>query len=263
MWFFGLVALGVAAFLIVFYFFLPRFVKSRITESPLPDRAYLTADDLPKDQTVLFVTAHQDDLEFLCGGTVPILTKRGNTIYLAVMTTGGKELYWFMPGFLSKRFTKQRRAEQLEAAEANKVKEVFFYNHADGGLKVTDQSEQEVADLIDKIKPNAVFAFDDEGWRGYNHPDHKASGRITQAVLKNRSGEHNPVLYLFSAGRPDLIVDITTNFEHKMKVLQIYSDFRGWRSRLIRRLQEAMAERYGKAIGVKYGEGYKIVDREP
>lgn len=262
MWLLGLVVLVVAAFLGLFYFLMPSLVKSRIADMELSKRDYLTADDLPSHQKILFVTAHQDDLEFLCGGTVPILIDRGNTIYLAVLTTGGRELYWFMPRFLSRRFTDQRRAEQLKAARANKVKEVFFYDHPDGGLKVDDRSKKEIADLIDRLKPNVVFAFDDEGWRGYNHPDHKTSSQIVREVLKDHSRGSNPRLYLFSTGKPDLIVDITNTFEHKWEVLQIYGDFRGWRKRLIRQLQEAMAERYGRAISVKYGEGYRLVTSE-
>jgi len=49
---------------------------------------YLTADQLPADRVVCFICPHPDDASISAGGTLHLLSSRGNRVHVLVMVTG-------------------------------------------------------------------------------------------------------------------------------------------------------------------------------
>lgn len=240
---------------ILAYFTLPHWIKGKVL-CTLEYRGILKSADISKYERILFVIAHPDDLEFLCGGTVHKFAESGKRVFLAVFTTGGWEKY--MPAFLSKYIVNKRRVEQLRAAEIAGIEEVIFFDHPDGNLNDDKKVVSQMEGLLNTLKPDAIFTFDPHSWLKFCHPDHKAVGKAVIKALQNGK-LRNSDLYLFSTRKPNLIIDITDTFPRKWKTLQVYSNFR-LISPIIRTLQEGIAGGYGALIEVKYGEGYRKIE---
>ena len=85
---------------------------------------------------VLVVTAHPDDMELICGGTVSRLLKTGRQVRTAVMTNGGKGMR-DRTDVLEKEFGELRLKEQKAAGKALGLPEaeIINLNIPDGELE--------------------------------------------------------------------------------------------------------------------------------
>ena len=249
----GIVALlGIAA--LAWVFVLPWVMRHRFGARHFPHReSYLTEDALPSHANILFVTAHPDDLEFFAGGTLPILKERGNTIYLAIMTNGGKQKR--LSGATSQRVIAQRSREARRAAEVAGLAGVTIFNHRDGFLMVTGQAVREVRELIERERVAGVFAFAQDAG-SVRSDDHRQAGLIAMRAVEEVNPR--PQVYRFHGRHPNLIVDTTHTFGFKMRLLRQFGELSAWWERpMMRALQEGQGESYGRLIGVKYAEGFQ------
>lgn len=280
---FGVLFLVLVLVLGILYVLAPYLIKNRMARSEVKTEPgkYEGLNALPENGKVLFVTAHPDDLEFMAGGTVPKLLERGNDVYLAILTNGGKQRY--MPAFYSKRIIKTRHDEQLVIAKAEGLKDVFFLNYADGSLKYSDEALKRVENIAKQIDANYIFTFapgSPDAWsglrrvvsrnnRGYGgngqavqaglemDGDHSAAGQIgTEVAIRNSSIKS---LYYFRAANPNLIVDISDTFDKKIDLLFMFTEFK-YKKRMMRAMHEAWDGINGKLIGVKYAEAFRKVD---
>lgn len=241
----------------ILYIIGPYLIKSRMAKSDPPARhiEYAGVEGLPKDGTILFVTAHPDDLEFMSGGTLPLLLKRNNAVCLVLLTDGGKQRY--MPAFYSKRIVDTRRREQLEIAEIEGLKGVFFFNYPDGSLKFSEEAIEKVEDVANKVGATDIFTFEPGKRDGYYDTDHDAAGQIGTAVAKRNASIKG--LYYFSAEEPNIVVDISDNFEKKLDTLFMFTEFK-YKRRMLRAIHQAWDSSTGQRIGVRYAEGFLKVD---
>jgi len=241
----------------ILYVIGPYLIKSRMANSDAiasPDK-YMGLDALPENGTILFVAAHPDDLEFMSGGTLPRLLERNNTVSLVLLTDGGKQRY--MPAFYSKKIVETRRREQLEIAKVEGLKEVFFITYPDGSLKFSEEAAGKVEDIANKIGATDIFTFEPGKRDGYYDSDHDASGRIGTAVAKRNASIKG--LYYFSAEEPNVVIDISDNFEKKLDILFMFTEFK-YKRRMLRAMHETWDSHTGRLIGVKYAEGFLKID---
>jgi len=241
----------------ILYIIGPYLIKARMANSdPLARHIeYAGIDGLPKDSTILFVTAHPDDLEFMSGGTLPWLLKRNNAVCLVLLTDGGKQRY--MPAFYSKKIVDTRRREQLEIAEIEGLKGVFFFNYPDGSLKFSEEAIEKVEDIANKVGATDIFTFEPGKRDGYYDTDHDAAGQIGTAVAKRNASIKG--LYYFRAEEPNVVIDISDNFEKKLDILFMFTEFK-YKRRMLRAMHEAWDSSTGQRIGVRYAEGFLKVD---
>jgi LmbE family N-acetylglucosaminyl deacetylase len=263
---FGIAFSIFAVVLTLLYIFGPYLIKNRFQASEAKslasakDKHYLDEDALPENGRILFVTAHADDLEFMAGGTLPHLLERGNKVYLVILTNGGKQRY--MPGFYSRAIIKTRREDQLKIAKAEGLTEVFFENNKDGYLKYSEGIFDKVDEIAQALDITDIFTFETGKRSGYYDSDHDAAGRVGTAAAK--ANDRIKGLYYFRASDPNLIVDITKEFDKKLEIMFMFTEFR-YKHRMMIAMHKAWAGADGSLIGVKYGEvfSYTELHKEP
>jgi LmbE family N-acetylglucosaminyl deacetylase len=185
----------------------------------------------PGGERILFVLAHPDDAEFLCGGTVARLTEEGRAVHYLLATRGEKGSE--DPDMTPDRLAGIREQEQRNAASVLGVSSVTFLDHLDGEVEVTIPLRRELVYYIRKIKPDVTFTFDP--WKKNEiHPDHRAIGMCTLDALACARGsmyypEHRKEglaahranqIYFFGTDRPNFWVDITSVIDKKLEALK-------------------------------------------
>lgn len=221
------------------------------------------------EKIILAVSAHPDDVEFTTGGSLARWISEGWLVYLAVCTDGGKGTQ--DPTVKPVELATQRRAEQLAAAEALGVTEVFFLDYPDGELNQSTRLVVELAQIIRQVRPDRIVGWDP--WHRYElHPDHRAAGQAALDAVLAAGNPHYfpefldeglhphavPEVYLFGAEQPDTWVDITTTIEQKLNAIACHKSQMDRVSTLMNDLRSCNAD-YGKQGGFTYAEAFKVI----
>jgi len=202
---------------------------------------------------ILVVTAHPDDAEFYIAGSLLKLAASGAEIHMAVCTDGDKSYYpWGDPS----ETRRIRRAEQVEAAAHYGCKDVVFFGHPDGRLRVDEPLVQHLTEEILRVRPNYVFAFDGEYPPRMSHQDHRRSGDGAQLAAR-RAGL--PLwLMRYSTIAADYTIDITSQWEQQKELLKIHkSQFHDNRLEMVTNMVESNAVEDGERISTTYAEGFR------
>ena len=224
------------------------------------------------DLDILAVGAHRDDVEQTCGGTLLKMAERGYRTGILDLTQGE----------MGTRGSAEDRAR--EAAEAARILRVCWrgaLDIPDGRVENTWENRLKVARVIREQRPQVLIL---PYWKG-RHPDHYTAsvlgyeacflaGLAKLALTKQGlSGDplapHRPfkIIYatLYYDVRPTFVVDITEQFEARLRALMAYksqySDQEAGKSLFpaeaeIRNRIEAMAKFYGLLGGVTYAEPF-------
>ena len=215
---------------------------------------------------VLAMAAHPDDVEQTCGGTLIRMAEAGYRTGVLDLTAGD----------MGTRGTPERRVEESEAA-AREMRLAWRGNlhMPDARLENTISARMTLAVKIRELKPRVVIL---PYWQA-RHPDHyrccemgfEACFLAGLKKLDEYSEAHRPqkILYasLYADVKPSFIVDISAQFERRMKSLLCYSSQYGATEEgaglfpdeaEIRDRLGAVARFYGNQIGVKYGEPFVV-----
>lgn len=219
---------------------------------------------------VLAFGAHPDDVELSCSGTLHKLVKQGKKVGIVDLTRGE----------MGTRGSAEDRDNEAEAAA--KILGVDVRENLDLGdawFTIDQENILKVITMIRKYQPSIILmnALDDR------HIDHgKGAELVKQAsflsglskiettldgVVQERWRAKHQFNYIqFRYMEPDLVVDITEEFEVKMKAIkafktQFYDPNSKEQSTLIAKPEfidyvEARAREFGAAITTKYGEGF-------
>lgn len=229
--------------------------------------------------TVMVLSAHPDDAELACSGTVRKLTNEGINVVFVECTRGE----------LGTRGTPELRLREAEAAadilgaSARECLEM-----PDGSIMHTDDNVMKVVEAIRAHKPHLMLIpppFE-------RHPDHEAVHRLARAaafkaglakVVTTRDGveqqPHRPHRMLCFMQQydfprnPDIYVDITETFDAKMASIKAFSsqfylpdlyesnEPNTFLTRPEFLLEiEARALYFGSRIGAKYAEAFMAVE---
>ena len=188
---------------------------------------------------VAVFTAHPDDAEILCGGTMAKWTAEGHEVTLVLLTGGhnGSD----DPDMTHGRLAEIRRQEQLAAAAILGLKDTIFLNYPDSTLVHTLDLRRHLVRVVREIKPHIVICHDPSRyWEspGYiNHPDHRAAGEATLAAVypaaRNRltflelaeDGFEPWVVeevYISTTATADIAIDITDYIDVKIAALNAH-----------------------------------------
>jgi N-acetylglucosamine malate deacetylase 1 len=222
---------------------------------------------------LLAIGAHPDDIELTCGGTIIKLIRRGHTVGIVDLTEGE----------LGTRGTKELRAKEArEATTLLGVKMRTNLRVPDGNIANTEEHRLRLISVIRKYQPEILlFPY----WSD-RHPDHEHAHTLCkeawfysglekikttidgkrQDPFRPRSYYHYMHWFKFS---PSFIVDITQEFDQRMKAVRAFkSQFHDPSSteretalstpEFMKMLQTRL-EYYGNQIGAKYGEPFYSV----
>lgn len=221
---------------------------------------------------ILVLPSHPDDAELYCAGTIAKHLALGKKVGVADLTRGE----------LGTRGTVEIRRE--EAANAAKILGLTVRENiglADGFFRNDQQHQQEVIQVIRKFQPEIIItnAITDR------HPDHARAAELVQEAafyaglrrIKTVSADGTeqeawrPKLVLNFIQdtyiKPDILIDITNYWPQKIASIKVYkSQFYNpdWEdepqtyisSPEFLEVAEARAREFGRAIQVKYAEGF-------
>ena len=214
---------------------------------------------------VLSIAAHPDDTELTCSGTVIKMVEAGYSVGLLDLT-GGES---------GTRGSGTLRAK--ESARASKTMGIAYRDNLglpDAGLEHLREYKLQIAEKIRELRPRTVIL---PYWEG-RHPDHFTAGQIGYeacflaglARLPLAGSPHRPHKIVYASVyvpsvRPTFVVDITSQFERKLKAILCYSSQFSHRrdtqnlfpSRSdLRERVGSLARHFGLMIGVRYGEPF-------
>lgn len=222
---------------------------------------------------ILCITAHPDDVELGCGGTVASAIDSGKTVAIVDLTRGE----------LGSRGTPElRKEEATTAAQVLGVQHREILDLGDGLFEETQDNLRQIVERIRHFQPDIVIsnAISDR------HPDHgRAAKLVTRACflagLVNFEGGNNEawrprnVYYMLQDryAHPDVIVDISDHYEKKMEAIMAFaSQFHRpdggnepqtpISSPEFLEFLKARAVEMGRIIGARYGEGFNV-ERAP
>lgn len=215
-----------------------------------------------EDRRALVLTAHPDDSEFTCGGTVALLTAVGWTVDMIIATNGNKGTK--DPRRTPQMLAAEREEEQREAASIIGANEPIFFGFGDGELKDDDELRGLVVRQLRRLRPMVVITWD--GFRpGFNHRDHRNIGRATydaiwpdtddrlffpEQIEEEGLEPHRPQLMLLAgATEPDVYIDIEPVLETKVRAVSAHVSQVGRTAEQLLRFWRERAETEARSRG--------------
>jgi bacillithiol biosynthesis deacetylase BshB1 len=219
---------------------------------------------------ILAISAHPDDIELSCSGTLIAHKSLGYTTGILDLTEGE----------MSTRGTPEIR--QKESVEASQIMGISIRENlglSDAKFDLSFENQARVIKVLRKYRPEIILAnapYD-------RHPDHvRASQLIEEAVFKsglvkietedngeNQSPWRPKKVYHFIqsvSSEPDFICDISAHMEEKMAAIRVFkSQFFDPKSKEpdtyisnpdFLKLIEARSREWGHRVGVSFGEGF-------
>ena len=213
---------------------------------------------------ILAIAAHRDDVEQTCGGTLLKMAGLGHRTGILDLTRGEMG---------TRGTATEREAEANAAAKILKVSWRQALDIPDGRVENTWENRLKVARVVRETRPRVVIL---PYWKG-RHPDHYTCSTLgyeacflsglTKAPLEGAPHRPFKIVYatLYYDIRPTFVVDITDQFEERLKSIYAYTsqftdqeagkgDFPAQAD--IRDQVSAMARFYGRIAGVKYAEPF-------
>ena len=216
---------------------------------------------------VLVITAHPDDIEFACAGSVARWVDEGAEVTYVIVTDGSTGT--LDTDLVGQRLADVRREESIQAAKVVGVNEVVFLGYRDGYVEPTLDLRRDLAREFRKARPDRFIVMDPQtlpgGWF-VNHPDHRAVGQASLdiTVTAGTTPGHFPELldeghepwrglketYLAGPGGGETAVDITKSIDRKIAALKCHvSQVGEWDV-------ESVIRNWMKANGQEHGYDY-------
>jgi LmbE family N-acetylglucosaminyl deacetylase len=193
-----------------------------------------------KSLRVLVISAHPDDVDFGCAGTLAKWAKEGAEIFYTICTSGEKGTDDpFMPNHALALI---REKEQKAAAKVIGTKEVIFLRKPDGELQYSLEFRGELVRAIRQFRPDILFTHDPANRDFDNqylfHADHRVVGELAfdaaypSALNRNFFPGHlaeglSPhsisEFYFFGTARPDVWIDIESTLKLKIQALRCHA----------------------------------------
>ena len=190
-------------------------------------------------QRILVITAHPDDSEFMCGGSVAKWAAEGREVYYVVSTSGDKGSG--DPEMTSERLAGIREQEQRDAAQVLGVKDIVFLGYGDGELEDTKEYRGALVKMLRTFRPDLVVTMDPYR-RYFQHRDHRTTGVVTldacypyardylhypEHALEGLEPHKVREVFIGGAEDADVFVDISDTFERKIDALRRHASQMG------------------------------------
>lgn len=230
--------------------------------------AILSPPDIMKCSRVLCIQPHPDDNEIGMGGIIAKLTQQGCEVHYLTVTNGdmgNKDL-----SATPEQTAAIRREETVAAGRHLGVKEFHFLDHGDGTLENIRSLSVEIASVIRKVQPQAVFAPDP--WLHYEcHLDHEITGRAAANAFLMAHWVHFPddgatapcnpeAIGFYFTSKPNTVVDITDTFDKKFEAIALHDSQMDPQTLGLYRIWFGMlGQELAAGRGFPLGEGLKVL----
>lgn len=174
-------------------------------------------------KTILAIGGHIGDMELTAGGLMAANAIDGGKNITLALTAGERG----NPPHLTVEEYRKQKIKEAEAFMNLMNGEALVLRYCDGELPNNDEVRYEVAEIIDKYKPDIIITH----WHSTMHKDHNATHYIVQdaqfmaSVVGTKYGKHYAPLYFAENWEDDhdfdpyIFVDITKGFDLWCKAL--------------------------------------------
>jgi LmbE family N-acetylglucosaminyl deacetylase len=225
-------------------------------------------------ESAMAITAHPDDIEFTCVGTLARWAKAGARIVYVLCTSGDVGID--KPGMTREQATEIREAESRQAAEIAGAHDIVFLREPDGLLVANLELRKRLVREIRRYKPEVVVTGDPTAlWSGgdyINHPDHRAAATAAIDAVFPAAGQPNLFqemeeeglfahkvrkVYATSWEHIDQYVNIDETIEIKVKALRAHTSQMGdWDPEP---MIKEWATNSAKGKEMHYAESFRVV----
>ena len=222
---------------------------------------------------ILVISAHPDDVDFGCSGTLAKWAREGAEIFYTICTSGDKGTD--DPTIPNHAMALLREKEQRAAAKVVGVKEVIFLRKTDGELQYSLEFKGDLVRAIRKYRPDILFTHDPANRAFDNqyifHSDHRVvaelvfdaaypaaqnrnffPGHLAEGFLPHAVSE----IYFFAAAQPDTWIDIEPTLDLKIKALRCHAS-QIKNPKLMERMVRGWFASWGQEKGLAYAERFR------
>ncbi len=226
-----------------------------------------------KNLRALVISAHPDDVDFGCAGTLALWAADGTRIFYVICTSGEKGTD--NPRMSPPALARIREKEQRAAARVVGAEEVVFLRKPDGELEYSLEFRGELVRLIRRFQPHIVFTHDPANRAFDNqyifHADHRLVGELVFDAIYPAALNHNyfpehfaegltphavSEIYFFAAAQPDIWIDIETTIDRKLKALACHGSQIKEPKVMGEMIRSWFAE-WGREKGLAYAERFR------
>jgi len=217
---------------------------------------------------VLVFAAHQDDETIGCGGTIRKWADLGSEIHVCFVTNGATGIE---QGTNPDNIIETRMDEAALAANVLSIHKLYTFDLECQKVSNKKTNFHKFIEKIREVKPDLVITHN----QLCKHRDHKRTSILVEEACwkaaENILEELGPVheiadLWSFEIldphPNPDIVVDITRTFVHKMAAMDVYLSQHGILND-IRRYIDGITKVRGYSIGVDRGEAFTRIGRSP
>jgi len=218
------------------------------------------------------VTAHPDDTEFGCSGTVARWVKASCEIHYVVLTSGDKGTE--DPQADLEELRRTREAEQVAAAEYLGVAGCTFLRLNDGELVNSLELRGLIAREIRRFQPEVIFTWDPLTRNYRMHPDHRVCGQATleaafpaammphsypEQLKEGLKVHRTKKLLLFGSDIPDCSIDISDWMDLKLGSMKLHASQFNYDEKFEERMRKRASDAT-QDLPFKYAESFKLVE---
>lgn len=222
---------------------------------------------------ILVFSAHPDDLDFGCSGTVAKMTEEGKEVAYCIITNGERGVHKVNKARAG--MIQMREREQKEAAKVVGVRKVIFLRERDGDLENTKDVRRKIVKAIREVKPDIIYSFDPANLSFDNfyrfHRDHRMAAEAVFDAMYPAAGSNAffPELaragfpphqiqeaWFFGTAKPGIFIDISETTDKKIEALRRYKGQIPDMAEMEKRIRSRAREE-GKRGKMKYAESFR------
>ena len=221
--------------------------------------------------TVLVIAAHPDDEVLGCGGTIARLAQEGHEVYIAILGEG-----------ITSRYQQRERADQAlveglharsrQVAELLGARDLFLYSLPDNRFDTVPLLDviKIIEELVERLQPQVIYTHHG----GDLNIDHVVVHRAVLTATRPVAGCPVKEIYAYEVSsstewafgqfqtgfQPNVFVDISATLETKVQAMALYeSEARPFPHPRSPEALQAIARRWGSAVGVEAAEAFELV----
>ncbi|MBP1717724.1 MAG: GlcNAc-PI de-N-acetylase family [Deltaproteobacteria bacterium] len=229
-----------------------------------------------KNRHVLVISAHPDDVDFGCGGTLARWAREGAKITYCICTSGEKGTD--DPSMTNLKLARTREKEQRAAAKVIGAEEVIYLRKPDGELQPTLEFRGELVRVIRQCRPHTVFTHDPAN-RLFDvqyifHADHRVVGETAFDAVYPAAGNRNffpghlaegldphavSEIYFFASASPDTWIDVEATLPLKIRALRCHrSQIKN--PKMMEEMVRTWFRVWGREKGLAYAERFRRLE---
>ncbi|MCL5986133.1 MAG: PIG-L family deacetylase [Actinobacteria bacterium] len=219
---------------------------------------------------VLFISAHPDDIELACGGTVLLLKSKHYELHLLICTHGDKGTH--DRTLTAAELMRIRESEQRKASSIMGLKSHHFLEYLDGELIHSKELVEKITFHIRRVCPDMLITFDP--FKRYQlHSDHRSVGL---AALDARLSAKLPLYYpnqlkegldvcevkeiwLFDPDEANFWLDVSSVWDKRFEMLTAHESQLEKIMNEVREFITMEAKKSGEKIGASYAEAFRRI----